>query len=274
MVAETESEVTTTEPSVEDAPVEDAPTEDAPVVEETPEEEPEPDPLAELRVQLENAATKDELNAVRSNVGRIDSIQSTLDALAKRDPLAEVDPRIDANEQLTTALAQALIGLDDDVVPGLNKEALRTATAAVEAARGERALTAKVEKLLAERQQPDPEPQPVAQSSDADKATASVVGYAEAKGVDPTTLTWTREPGETLEVASKRLKAVVDSLVNGEEATERIAERRAAAGSGSPARSGNANTTESILTKLSENGVAALTEKERDIAAKELGVQL
>ena len=283
MVSETESEVATAEAPKEDAPVEDAPTEGAEEKVETPEEDAQPDPLAELRKELVEglaelkgtAATKDELNPLRSNVGRIDGIQSAIDDLSKRDPLAEVDPRITANEQLTAAVAQALLDSDEEGVSVASKETLRTAFAAVEVAKGTRDRAVLKQELLSEIQK-TAQPQQEAPETE-NPATAEVRGYAAAKGVEfvdiPATA-WQLAEGETLATAVTRVKGVVDSLANGAGAAERVADRREAAGPGSPARSGNTNRIDSLLTKLDTEVPNTLDEDETKAIAKHFGVKV
>ena len=71
-----------------------------------------------------------------------------------------------------------------------------------------------------------------------------------------------------------RVKVVVDSLAESDGAVDRVAERAQAAGNGSPARSGNANTIDNLKSKIEDGGVKALSEAEQKILAKDLGLQL
>lgn len=244
------------------------------VVEEPVEET--PDPLAERLGKLEQSLSRFDgfdPNEVKSNLGRVRAIQSKLDQITSTNPLADISPRIDATEALLNSIASALIVSDftDDAA----KTALRQAQTSLDESRTQRERKQMRDELLAEVTKAST-PEPQIQDPQAQAATLRVVGYAEAKGIDPQTIpaqVWSLLPNETFDQAVTRVKAVVDTLATRETATVRTAERRQAAGSGSPSRSG-ANSLEADRQRLQSAGIPITETETRKRIAKELGVAI
>lgn len=251
-----------------------------PEVEVEPQVEVEPDPLAELRQRLDGAASREELLAlsqkVSSELGRAQRLEARIAELPA-NPLADVDPRLDANEALLTSIADALISsaLTDDATKG----ALQSARSRLTEATGKRAeqrmraeLTAEVLKSL-----PQPQEQTAPQVSvESASATERVVGYAEAKGVNPADIpesAWNLVGNESLDQAVARVKGVVDSLAEQDAAATRVASRRTAAGPGTPARVGT-NSIESTKQRLQSEGIPLTDRASRQAIADSLGIEL
>ena len=286
MAVPTESEVATTEapegaPSIEEAPEGAEAVKTPEEVTEPKKEAEEPDPLVELRERLtefeRTYATKAELHPLASNLGRVDGIQSALDEAAKADPLAAVDPRLTAIENLNIANATALLGLGDEQVSTAEKAALRSSLVEIDTARTQRSqdvaiATAKTE-LRAELQPPE-DTEEVEAKPVRTPETIEVAGYAEGKGVDfasiPTTA-WRLAEGETMQQAIARVKSVVDSLAEEAASPERVATRRQAAGSGTPSRSGAAMNDLQLIEDYGSNPekYPSKADRERVFAAME-----
>lgn len=217
-----------------------------------------PDPLEDIRAQLGAAARREELeslrNQVRSELGRSQRLEARLDALSSNNPLADVDPRLEANEALLTTLASVLVNSLDDAQ---SIAALRAALSGLDQAKGvraERKMRAELkDEILAALPQPQERAQePPIQTPEQIAATNRVLGYADAKGVDPTRIpdaAWTTLPGETFDQAVQRVRGVIDALAAGDASTERVATRRQAAGAGAPSRNG---ATGPVITNMSE----------------------
>lgn len=288
MAASTESEVATTEApegvsSGEEAP-EGAEAAKAPEEVTEPEKEAdEPDPLVVIKESLENlkrvAATKDELHPLISNIGRIDSLQSTLDDIAKADPLATVNPVIEALQADIGDLVAAMSQLEE--LPAETRAALTANRAKRVSDRDKADLQSQID-ALKNTTSTDTEPPPKTPEFEQQRTAlgSQLQGYALAKGVD-----WDAvvnagltafKPGEedNLPAAAKRVQDDIDAMANESGATTRVAERAEAAGPGTPSRSGNATVIETLLTKLDEEGQSALSEDEQQKVADHLGVKL
>jgi len=204
------------------------------------------DPLADIRAQLGGAARRDELeslrNQVRSELGRSQRLEARLEAMAGANPLADVDPRLDANEALLTSISDALI--DSELTDDRMKSALRASRSALDAAKGVRAQGRMREELKADILKALPKVEEPVQTLDPwAQATADVV--ADLKGLlpdfDPTTIPATvwnagKAKGTPARAAVYVIRWAEQQAAN--PAAERIAVRRQAAGDGSPARSG------------------------------------
>lgn len=265
-------------------------------IDETPADEPEeqetvddqPDPLTELVARLDAfeaaALRRDELNPdqVRSVMGIIQTLQSDADRRRNENPLAELDPRLSANEELLAVMAQALI--NSDLLEDSGKAALQQRLTPFTERWQERLVQQRVAEALA-KQQEQQQQQPQQQITQAQQALIENVraterelrGYAAGRGVQ-----WDSLPAEellfrqneTVEQASQRVRTVIDRLASEESATDRVVERRAAAGRGAPQRSGASTTTEDILARLADAGLPMTNASERKLAAKALGVEL
>ena len=288
MAVPTESEVTTTEapegaPSIEEAP-EGAEAANTPEEVTKPEKEAdEPDPLAEIKESLEElkrvAATKDELHPLISNYGRIDSLQATLDDIAKADPLATVNPTIEALQADIGDLVAAMSQLEE--LPAETRAALTANRAKRVSDRDKADLQAQIDVLKNVTPTDTETPQKTPEYDQQRAALGSQLqGYAIAKGVEWDAVVsaglTTFKPGEenNLPAAAKRVQDDIDAMANESGATTRVAERAEAAGPGTPSRSGNATRIETLLTKLDDEGQAALSEDEQQTVADHLGVKL
>lgn len=207
------------------------------------------DPLAELRAQVGTAATKAELeslrNQIRSELGRSQRLETRLEELSGRNPLADVDPRLDANENLLTSIAEALI--DSDLTDDTAKRALRASRAALDSARTVRSQGRMREELKAEILGALPPLQPAAPDASDPWAQATQDVLADIAenlpGFDVQTIpaaVWNegRAKGTPARAAAHVLRWAERQAA--EPATTRIATRRQAAGAGAPAREGAA----------------------------------
>ncbi len=248
---------------------------------ETPEETPEPDPLAELRAEFDafrpTVVTQEQLQPISSNAGRVDGLQSELAEVAKRDPLAAVDPRIADLEKNNLLLIDALLAGDpDDAV----RTALTAQRAQIAQSQQSRDVSAQVrEQVAAALPQKTEDPEATApdeQLVEVQDMSSKLIGYADGKGVDyaslaPDVLAF--QPGESLDAAFTRVKSHIDGLADEAGATDRVTARAAAAGGGTPSRSGGASTIDDLLDKLTQHGPTALTEAENDRTREHLGVR-
>lgn len=241
----------------------------------------EPDPVAALRDEIgtiKQAMSRFDgfdPSVVKSDLGRVRALQSKIDQLTANDPLLEVDPRISANESLLLSIADALI--NSDFTDDQNKANLRSALTGITESKTQRERKAMKQELLSEIQsaatptnvEPTADPQTEA-------ATARIIGYAEAKGIDPKTIpaeAWNLRANETLTDAVTRVRGVVDALATQTAAAGRTAERRQAAGNGSPVRSG-ANNIAADRERLMDGGLALTETAKRKAIADALGIAL
>lgn len=210
----------------------------------------EADPLEELRTQVGAAARRDELeslrNQVRSELGRSQRLEARLDALAGVNPLADVDPRLDANENLLNTLAAALV--NSDLTDDRDKAALRASLSALDSAKGARAQGKMRAELKAEILGALPSTETTQTNDPWALATQDVL--AEIAEVHPTFdvasipgAVWQegRAKGTPTRAAAHVLRWVAQQ--GDEPAASRPAARRQAAGPGSPARQGAAAPT-------------------------------
>lgn len=206
------------------------------------------DPLAEIRAQVGTAATKAELEAVRnqirSELGRSQRLEARLEAMAGANPLADVDPRLDANENLLTSIAEALIA--SDLTDDEAKRALRASRSALDSARTTRERNKDRADLL--REVRDALPQTTAASGASDpwaQATQDVIADLaelmpdfDVSSIPATVWQEGRTKGTPARAAAHVLRWAERQAAT--PAVERTATRRQAAGAGAPSRQGAA----------------------------------
>ncbi len=208
------------------------------------------DPLEDLRAQVGTAATKAELESLRSQIrselGRSQKLEARLDALAGANPLADVDPRLDANEALLTSIADALT--NSDLTDDRDKAALRASLSALVSAKGARAQGRMREELKAEilgalpgntAVTDDSNPWAVATQDVLAEIADTLPGF-DANSIPSTVWAEGRAKGTPTRAAAHVLRWAQQQAV--EPAATRTATRRQAAGAGSPARQGAAST--------------------------------
>lgn len=241
------------------------------------------DPAAELAarfdsIEAELARLKGlDTNAVKSALGRISSLQSTLDDLSKRNPLADIDPRVSASEGALVTLAQTF--LNEPGISDAARASISNAILGVENARTqreqetrERALEARLRAELAPTQTQSAEP-----TDEVLQATnARLIAQAARLGIDPASVPW----GDLQTQAGGSLSAA-EALATDwmyehrpDDSAARTRERQTAAGRGSPKRDNAARTLEQERERL-RDGALPMTETEtRKKLAAELGVPL
>ena len=215
-------------------------------------------------------------NKINPALGRIGAIQSALDGLSKRDPIAELDPRVSANEDLTVTLARTLS--NSALVDDEDKASLRAALRAVEQSQSVRERQKMMSELKAELATTEVAP---AETSDAlavlwDDASKEVRDMASEYGVSPTQIPWDdiqrdaqNNPAKVARVALKWFEANKP-----DPAVDRVIERRRNAGSGSPAREGAANSLENDKNRLMTEGIPISDEAARKRVAASLGLEI
>lgn len=236
------------------------------------------DPQAEMAARL--TGLEAEITRLKSldpskigpAIGRVAALQSQLDAIKDRNPSADLDPRIAANENLTVTLAQALA--NSDLVDDRFKDSLNTALRGIDQARTERqqrqlesSLEEKIAKKFAQAQ-----PQPDEDESPWVEATETVLPLAQKLGIDPTQIPW--QAIRTAAVTPAKATAMATQWLyenQTDPATQRVAERQRAAGNGSPARAAAASSHADIIERYA-NGDPSLTSEEAEKAMKALGL--
>jgi len=209
------------------------------------------DPVAAMSArlaELEQTVTslRGELNPtqIKRELGQIRSLQADVAKIGQRNPFAEVDPRLSSHEEVLVKLANAVaksVATDDDDRRDIQGILSRLDSARTERDRA-RIKTELIDEIKAQTST-QPEPEEAQPNPEAERATAQVLGYAEAKGVDPTTIpaaTWGLLPGETLQTAIARVKKTVDELATG--GLAKRAESRTQAAGKAPARSGSSQS--------------------------------
>ncbi len=283
MVAEPDTQELQAEPEPEvEAPADETVTEDAAEdqVETEPSEGDTPDPLADVVKRLgeieEQAKTLGGLdpNQINTDRGRLAAVQSGLDQLKNVDPTAAINPRIEGLSEEIGELFDLLAA--SELLPEETRAVIRQRRSERTTSRQIEALEAKIEAQKSPPTTPEEESVPQ-QSPEALAATNRVIGYAQGKGVDPSAIpadAWQPQTGETLQAAVTRVRAVIDGLASEDGATDRVATRKTAAGSGSPNGTGGPTGIDTILTKLDEQGASALSDKEREQAAAHLDMKI
>ena len=213
---------------------------DAPTEEQTTEET--PDPVAELRAEiasLKQSVAGIDPARVQSELGRIRSLQSAVSRLEnapapQRDTFAE-----EAIESLATALLTSQL-VDDDAKPQIRSLLNRLGEAKTKNAR--EALKAELREELKPAVAAVSEYEPTQTNPELTNATERVFDFADAIGIERAAAIaaldgkWGLEPGETLSTAVTRLKGVLKAHAQNASTNARVAERKQAAGNGSPAR--------------------------------------
>ena len=209
------------------------------------------DPVAALRAEL--AATNAKLDGalrmlnpeqINRALGHIPALQRELDGIKKgANPLAEIDPRLSESEDAIAAAATALLASDfvDDGAKGTLRQAMQRMAANRDARKDARLRREVLEEANRARegvQAPDPNAQLALEVA---QATQRLMDFADGKNVpwdsiDVDELQF--KPGESLTQAMTRVRKVITDLAGESAATERTANRRRAAGAGSPASAG------------------------------------
>ena len=210
-----------------------------------------PDPLDDVRQRLdEQAQNLEKLTAdnqrLRSELGRTQQLERRFEEFSGQNPLAAVDPRLDALEDRQLSMLDNQIAAEPD-------EARRTVLlrdrSELDQQRADRRTDARVDTHLA-RSAPDTQAPEV--DSDSTAARSGVEGYARGKGVDPTAIpqsAWIQLPGESFTDSAKRVEGVIDGLASENGATERTGERRRAAAGGAPQKSGTALAGDDLINE-------------------------
>ena len=214
----------------------------------TPDESEKPDPVAELRSELQ--AFRESMAGlnpaqITSELGRIRTLQSKIDRLES----APAPQRDTFAEEAIASLANAIVAsplVEDDVKADIRSLLSRLGEAKTKTER-ER-LKAELLSEMKPAVETKEEPQTV--SPEAANATARVFGYADGLGLteeEATTLLngmWQVTTADgTLDGAVKRLKGVLKAHVENKQTAARVGERKQAAGSGSPQRSAAVSIT-------------------------------
>ncbi|KKM79251.1 hypothetical protein LCGC14_1351840 [marine sediment metagenome] len=289
MVTEAVSDVEVTEAPASDTVVEGSEPEATESLEgaeetEATEEASEPDLLVAIQATLDTlsqtAATKAELQPLQSGIGRINSIQSRLAELAEQNPLAAVDPRIAGIEVALVAILDGQIA--DPATDDARRTALMQTRQQLDTAGRQRdidsAVATAVGKALPQETEEKPEATaPALSQADVDAVSDELQRYAARKSVDfksiDSTVLAFQSTDTSLTQARDRVMDHIDGMAEEAGATDRVTARAAAAGGGTPARSGGASTIDDLLTKLEENGPRALSEAENKRVRDHLGVK-
>lgn len=221
------------------------------------------DPVAALRAEL--AATNARLDGalralnpeqINRALGHIPALQRDLDAIRKSgDPRAAIEAAITEYDGAIAAMAAGMLASDfvDDGSKGPIRQAMQRLAANNDerkTARLERDLLAKMQAANGPEQVAPPDPQSQWQAALAN-ATQRLIDFADGKDVpwetvpesakgftsDEAELAKT-DPNRALQNAMTRVRKVITDLASESAATERTAQRRRAAGAGSPASAG------------------------------------
>lgn len=250
----------TTELQVEAGLEDEFVADDAIVTDDPSEDSLDAEPSTEQQDQFEAvvAATRSEIETLRAQVqsemGRAQRLERLFEEFRKApkseaspELLSEIESRLEQYEDFSLVTAEGLIA--NEYTDEAARARLIAARSNLSGAKSERErkrmrseLRAEVMAAIPQAQQAEPadESPTQARSPEAQSATAQVFGYAEAKGVNPDAIpetAWALQPGETLALATQRVKGIVDGLAAGGLAANRTASRRQAAGNGSPSRS-------------------------------------
>lgn len=237
----------------------------------------ETDPLAEIREQITKAASKEELDGlrgqIRSELGRAQKLEARLNEMAGLNPLADVDPRLDANEALLTSIADALIS--SDLADDQAKAALRAARSGLDEAKGKRAQNRMRAEMLDEVKKFLPQPKTDDEAPPENpwlQANNDVVAELAERLPDFDPLSIPREVWLAGKAKGTPARAVAHVLRWAEQQAEepaatRTATRRQAAGSGSPARSGGPSLND--MDRYSAYGAGDIEIPEKELRALE-----
>lgn len=237
---------------------EEAAAEEAAAEDEAETEEPAPEvDVAALKAELDtlraSAASRSDLERIARETGQIRALQGALDRLQGQNPLAALDPRLNASEGLLGTLAEALLG--SDLISDTQRAQLQQAIAAYNQNGNVRARQQLRQEILSELQQqqpPPPQQQPANAQTELEVyiAAEALKAYAAGKGVEwgsipPADLQV--RPGESVAQARQRVEGVITGLAQEDESTGRVQARRRGAGSGSPKRSGAAGNIDDLI---------------------------
>lgn len=208
-----------------------------------PDDQVEIDPQEEFRAQLAKLAPLADINPaqLKSSLGRIASLQSTLDRMQASDPTAAITARLEEFENYLDEVAYAISESDID-------ESARQRVMGVRSQRQQAAnYAATVERI--KREVAPPTPQPLAPAWQ--DAQDDVVTKANELGIDPNSIP--RNVWQAAENTGSPYKAVVfitdwlSTQKEPEETPTRVAARKTAAAGGSPTRAAGAVLTDEQL---------------------------
>ena len=238
------------------------------------------DPVASLTKRL-NSIEQDYVNTKRvvaqisSSAGRIPNLVKELQSLAAKNPLADIQPRID---EITDLLDATIDSLDDVAFkPGGGSTIAERRQAIVQKRAMERLRREVLDEVAPKNtttatDDADDDSGIDAPVAEFAAAQARILGYAEAMGISVDRIPdddLTFRAGETVADAERRVKAAIKAIADGDGAANRTAQRKQAAGNGSAPRSGGASTSDDALLTRFGNG-EALSEDERKRVEKML----
>lgn len=254
----------------------------------TPEDEAagdEVDPAAALAARFDlmevrlNALSGLDVNGVRSALGRIPALQSSLDELTKRDPAALLDPRVSASESAVSALAEAL--LNDPTISDATRASISGAVRGVEQARTAREADRR-EAALLEKMRAAVAPVTTPPANDAEtealwqRVSAAVLRRAAVLNVDPKTIPWDDIQRNSNYVPEDASTLAVEWLLEHKEdaPTARVSARKTAAGGGSPTREAGTGGIEQLRARAMTESIPITDKAAREKLAADLGVSL
>jgi cation transport regulator ChaB len=252
---------------------------------ETPEpEEITPDPVQILTDRLGQVETNsgqriDGIEArVKSELGKLEYLQSVASKLDNNDPIAALDPRLSANETLLSALVDTVANSDDGIPTEQNRETLRSAIAQYSDAQKQRDNETFKREVLAEaKATAAPEQTETAPTAD-DQWQAATQDVQAALPADFDMVTIPQDVWAE-GVKTGRPSLAVRHVLNwvdtqSADALDGLAERKAAAGDGAPSASAGGTTIDTLLSKLEELGPTVLSEAELKQVDKHLGMKI
>ena len=191
---------------------------------------------------------------VKAAVGRIQSLEASLKKMADCVSFADLDPRVSANEDLTVTLAQSLA--NSALVDDTDKAALSAALQNVERSRTATERKSMLRELKAELNTTEVQPQTSNPQEELWRGLSDeIAAAAEEYGVARTAIPFAQiqadaafDPTKVVRVALKWLEAQ-----KAPDNTTRVAERRRAAGAGSPVREGALGP---VITDMSDADAA------------------
>ena len=252
---------------------------------ETPEpEEITPDPVQILTDRLGQVETNsgqriDGIEArVKSELGKLEYLQSVASKLDNNDPIAALDPRLSANETLLSALVDTVANSDYGIPTEQNRETLRSAIAQYSDAQKQRDNETFKREVLAEaKATAAPEQTETAPTAD-DQWQAATQDVQAALPADFDMVTIPQDVWAE-GVKTGRPSLAVRHVLNwvdtqSADALDGLAERKAAAGDGAPSASAGGTTIDTLLAKLEELGPTVLSEAELKQVDKHLGMKI
>jgi cation transport regulator ChaB len=252
---------------------------------ETPEpEEITPDPVQILTDRLGQVETNsgqriDGIEArVKSELGKLEYLQSVASKLDNNDPIAALDPRLSANETLLSALVDTVANSDDGIPTEQNRETLRSAIAQYSDAQKQRDNETFKREVLAEAKATAAPEQTETAPTAADQWQAATQDVQAALPADFDMVTIPQDVWAE-GVKTGRPSLAVRHVLNwvdtqSADALDGLAERKAAAGDGAPSASAGGTTIDTLLSKLEELGPTVLSEAELKQVDKHLGVKI